>query len=275
MERIEEILREFSLTEYEIKAFVTLLKTDTATAEQISEMGSIPLPRVYDTLVELKKKGFVLISKSRPKKFKAISPEKALQSLLKIKKDAFENNAKHLESNIENIKNFLPEIELNKKRDSNKEELFTLWSTERRINVVNLLNERLSNSKKEVYCFAGDLSWLSESIDTIKSALRRGVEIKIVCREIENTKEFMANISKAKKLGLKIKAGYTSNLRGNIIDGVSVSLAVKTSDKGVNIPEDGIPKNDTVRRYELITIENSLIASALKENFEFWWSKLK
>jgi len=71
MEKIEELLRDFGLTEYEIKAFVTLLKLKVATAEQISEVGNIPLPRVYDTLSELKNKGFVLISKTRPKRFKS------------------------------------------------------------------------------------------------------------------------------------------------------------------------------------------------------------
>lgn len=275
MEKIEDVLREFGLTEYEIKAFVTLLKTETATAEHISEMGSIPLPRVYDTLVELKKKGFVLISKTRPKKFKAISPEKALQSLLKTKRDSFEANAKKLEADIESVKSLIPEIENIKKKDATKEELFTLWSTEKRINVVNFLNEKISGSKMEVLCFAGDLSWLPESINLVKDALKRGVNVKIVCRELENTKEFLSNIAKAKKLGLKLKTGYTSNLRGYIIDGATASLAIKTSDRGINVTEDGMPKNDTTRKYELITLENSLIASALKENFDFWWAKLK
>jgi len=74
------LLKEMGLTEYETKSYLTLLKLGIATAEQISEAASIPLPRVYDTLVELQKKGFVLISKGRPKKFKPNPPKKALKN---------------------------------------------------------------------------------------------------------------------------------------------------------------------------------------------------
>ena len=276
MDKIEDLLREFGLTEYEIKAFITLLKIGTATAEQISESGSIPLPRVYDTLVELKKKGFVLISKTRPKKFKSMSPERALDNLIKMKREDFDKGMKHLEENVKNIKNIVPEIEsLNKLKESQKEEMFTLWSTEKRVNVINLMNDLVKSSKEEILYFAGDMSWFPESSESIKAAIKRGVEIKIIAREIGNTKEFLKNLSKAKKMGLKIKTGYNSILRGSVIDGEKVSLAIKTSEKGINVAEDGTPQTDVTRKYELVLIENSLIAKALKENFEFWWNELK
>ncbi|OGI12108.1 hypothetical protein A3K64_02105 [Candidatus Micrarchaeota archaeon RBG_16_36_9] len=273
MERVENLLREFGLTEYEIKAFLTLLKLKVATAEQISEIGNIPLPRVYDTLTELKNKGFVFISKTRPKKFKFISPEEALNNLIKIKRDNFEKNSKNLEKNIKEINKILSEIE---PVEALKEELFTIWSTEKRRNVVKSLNDQLDNAKKEVLCFAGDMSWFYESIDHIKSTLKRNVDIKILAKEIdEDSKEFLKNIGKAKKLGIKIKTGYKGTLRGYIIDEDIVSLAIKTSDKGVNVAEEGLPKTDAYRKYELVTINNSVIAKALKENFNFWWNKLK
>ena len=272
MERVENLLREFGLTEYETRAFITLLKLKVTTAEQISQVGNIPLPRVYDTLTELKNKGFVLISKTRPKKFKTVSPEKALNNLIKIKRDSFEENAKNLEKNIKEINKVLSEIE---PIETPKEELFTIWSTEKRRNVVKSLNEQLDSAKKEVLCFAGDMSWFSESIDHIRSTLKRNIEIKILAKGLDNSKDFLKNVNRAKKLGLKIKTGYESVLRGYIIDGETVSLAIKTSEKGVNIAEEGLPKSDAYRKYELITISNSVISQALKENFKFWWDKIK
>jgi sugar-specific transcriptional regulator TrmB len=272
MEKVENLLREFGLTEYEVRAFVTLLKLEIATAEQISGTGNIPLPRVYDTLSELKKKGFVLISRTRPKKFKPLSPEKALNNLIKIKRANFEDGIKNLEKSVKNIKEVLAEIE---PVESPKEESITVWSTEKRRNVIKSLNEQLDSAKKEVLCFAGDISWFPEAIDPIKNALKRNIEISILAKELKNSKEFLKNINKAKKLGLKIKTGYEGTLRGYIIDGEKISLAIKTSEKGVNIAEDGLPKSDEYRKYELITIENSVLATALKENFKFWWSKLR
>lgn len=273
MERVENLLREFGLTEYEIRAFITLLKLKVATAEQISETGNIPLPRVYDTLTELKNKGFVLISKTRPKKFKFISPEEALNNIIKIKRDNFEENIKSLEKNKKEVNKVLVGIE---PVETPKEELFTVWSTEKRRNVIKSLNDQLDSAKKEVLCFAGDMSWFSESIDHIKSTLKRNIEIKILAKGLDNeSKEFLRNVGRAKKLGLKIRTGYEGNLRGYIIDEEIVSLAIKTSEKGVNIAEEGLPKSDEYRKYELITISNSIIAKALKENFNFWWNKIK
>lgn len=273
MEGVEGILREFGLTEYEVRAYITLLRLRISTAEQISDVGSIPLPRVYDTLTELKKKGFVLISKTRPKKFRPIAPEKALNNLIEIKKNSFEEGMKSLEESVKKVNEALSEfitIETPKEED-----VFTVWSTEKRMNVVKSLNEQLDKAKKEVLCFAGDMSWLPECIDSIKSALKRNINIKILARELSNSKEFLKNVKKARKLGLRIKTGYNGVLRGYIVDNEAASLAIKTSDKGVNIAEDGTPKTDVFRRYELITIENSVIAQALKENFKFWWDKIK
>ncbi len=76
MEKAKAMLKNLGLTEYEAKAYVTLVKFGTLTAEKISEMGKIPLPRVYDTIAELHKKGFVLVGNTRPKKFKAVEIKK-------------------------------------------------------------------------------------------------------------------------------------------------------------------------------------------------------
>jgi sugar-specific transcriptional regulator TrmB len=270
MEKIESLLKMFELTDYEIKAYLTLLKLKVATADQISELGAIPLPRVYDTLVELQRKGFVLISKDRPKKFKVIGTEKTFYNLIEIKKYNFESKIKNLNSVIKEILKYVNEI---KPLEANVKEIGA-WYTEKRKNVVESLNDQLNIAKKEVLSFAGDVSWLSETMNSIRNAIKRGVEIRIIAKEIDTSKEFLKNLSKAKKLGLKIKHGYNGHLRGYIIDGKVASLAFKTSESGVNVSEEGKPKSDIDRKYELIIIENQPIAAALKENFEFWWNKL-
>jgi sugar-specific transcriptional regulator TrmB len=270
MERVESLLRDFGLTEYEIRAFTTLLKLKIAAAEQISETGKIPLPRVYDTLNELKKKGFVLISKGRPKKFRIVSPKKALSNLIELEKEKFENKIKELKNKVEIISGILLELEpLTIKKEGG------IWFTEKRKNVVKTLNEQLISAKKQVLSFAGDISWLSETISSIKEARKKGIEIKILAKELDDSKEFIKNVNRVKKLGVKIKTGYVGTLRGYIIDNKIASLALKVSEKGINIPEEGLPKSDIDRKYELIIIENPSVAVALKENFENWWNKLK
>ena len=267
----ENLLREFGLTEYEIKAYMSLLKLGIATADQISNMGNIPLPRVYDTLVELQKKGFVLISKGRPKKFKPIDPKKSLKSLIDLKKKNFENDIKSLESSAKNIENELTSIEKIRKP---KEDVLNVWSIEKRSNVIKALNEQLSSAKKEVLAFAGDMSWLPEVLPSIKSVMKKNVQIKILAKPVSKNDIFVKNVRRVKKMGIKIKTGYEGVLRGYVIDEKTVSIALKISSEGVNIADDGFPKSDVNRKYETVIIQNSTIAKALKENFKFWWKKL-
>jgi sugar-specific transcriptional regulator TrmB len=275
LEKIEDILRDFGLTEYEIKAFVTLLKLRIATAEQISEIGSIPLPRVYDTLVELKKKGFVLISKGRPKKFKSISPKKALENLIKIKKEDFDKGIDHLKENIENIKELIPNLESEEKPKEGKiEDLFTLWSTEKRKNMVTILDEQKEMAKNEILIFSGDLSWIRETSGIIRNAIRKGVKIKAIVHDPEN-EQWEKNIETAKKMGIDVKVGYKGFMRGHVIDNKLVSIALKISEMGINIAGEGEPGNDTINKYELITSDNPILVKTFKENFDFWWKSLK
>lgn len=259
---VENLLREFGLTEYEIRAFVTLLKLKTATAEQISEVGNIPLPRVYDTLAELKNKGFVLISKTRPKKFKSLSPEKALYNLVKIKKVNFEEGIRYLENNIKKVNEILSKIEPIEIIESSDD----IWATEKRINVQNIFNEEEEKAKKEILIFAGDVSWLPERINNIKNIINKGVKVRILMNEL-GSKDIIKNINRIKKLGAEIKTGYKSSLRGEIIDDNNALIAFKDV-------TDTTEKNYS-SRYELTIFKNPVMIKVFKENFNFWWNKLK
>ena len=271
MEKIESLLREFGLTEYEIRAFLTLLKLKIATADQISEIGSIPLPRVYDTLTELKNKGFVLISKTRPKKFKLVSPEKAFNNLIRTKRENFEERVIGLEKNIKDVNKILSEVQT---IETPKEELFTIWSTDKRKNIMKNMQDLGENATKEILIFSGDFSWLSEIAPNLRKAVRRGVKIKAVVFNPLDSKEIQKNIKLAEKIGISVKKGYTGMLRGQIIDGKSAYVAVKTSNKGINLIEEGKPGAEGENKYELVVFNDSSLVSALKENFDFWWNKL-
>lgn len=271
MERVENLLREFGLTEYEVRAFVTLLKLNVATAEQISEIGNIPLPRVYDTLTELKNKGFVLISKTRPKKFKFVSPENALRNLIKIKRGNFEENVKFLEKNIKEVGKVLSEIE---PMEMPKEEPFTIWSTEKRRNIIKNMQELGDKATKEILIFSGDFSWLSEVAPYLRRAVKRGVKIKSIVFDPLDSKEIQKNIRLAEKLGISVKMGYTGLLRGQVIDGKSAYIAVKTSNRGTNLIEGGKPGVEGESKYELMVFNDPSLVKTFKENFDFWWNKL-
>jgi sugar-specific transcriptional regulator TrmB len=269
MNQVKSMLKSFGLTEYEVKAYITLLRLGTSTAEKLSEIGNIPLPRVYDTITDLQRKGLVLVSKTRPKKFKSISPNRALKHFIDLKKKEFDLRIKDLKKDLKKVVKALseiPDIEVTEKE-------LNIWSTQKRKNVIRILSEQVNSAKKEILAFSGDLSWLPESVDVLRKAIKRGVHIRVLATHLDS-KKILENIRRAKKLGLNVKRGYNGNLRGYVIDSNTASIAIKSSIKGINIQEKGFPKSDKERKYELIIIENPAIANAFKENFEFWWNKL-
>ncbi|MFX0038947.1 MAG: TrmB family transcriptional regulator [Promethearchaeota archaeon] len=85
MEDLRELLNDASLSTYEINAYITLLNSSNInppSAKEISLESGVPSGRIYEVLEDLKKKGLIEIIDSRPKKFKAISLNKALDNLI-------------------------------------------------------------------------------------------------------------------------------------------------------------------------------------------------
>ena len=262
----EAMLRTFGLTEYEVKAYVTLFRLGFATAEQISEAGSIPLPRVYDTLTELQKKGFVLISKTRPKKFKPIEPDRALKSFLDIQRSEYDSQLLKLKSNIPNLIDVLTALE----KTVSSDEEWNIWHTEKRTNVVKTLQDQEMSAKKEILIFAGDMSWFNESENMFKKVIKRGIAIKLLMNRARS-KNTGNIVKRARKIGIKVKDNYTGQLRGQIVDNKIAAIAITTS-KGRTVPDELIDIN---KKYELIIFENPTIINGFRENFEFWWNKLR
>jgi sugar-specific transcriptional regulator TrmB len=266
----ENMLKDFGLTEYEIKAYTSLLKLGIATAEQISNLGSIPLPRVYDTLVELQRKGFVLISKGRPKKFKPMSPEKALKSLIDIKKKEYDDKIEFLKNDVNKIVKDLNAV----KKDEYKEgKEYDIWSIEKRKNMSTILDQQKKLAKKEILICSGDMSWIKEVASIIKQNIKKGVKIRALVHKPE-TPEWSKNIKMAKKLGINVKIGYKGIMRGHVIDDNVVSIALKQFGDEINAPGPSKTGSDNMQKYELMTSDNPILVKSFKENFEFWWEKL-
>lgn len=265
----EALLKAFGLTEYEARAFVTLLRLGVATAEKLSEAGNIPLPRVYDTIVELQRKGFVLISKTRPKMFRPISVEKALNNYVDVQEKEMK---KEIDSVKKNIKAAVKELSSIEKVDLTEEKL-NIWSTERRRNVIKTLQEQEKKAKKEILIFAGDLSWLPEASSVIKELLKKGILVRVIMQKPQGT--IPMNIyRRAKRLGMRVKTNYKGELRGQIVDESIASIAIRTRGNKANVGTD-FPEDDIEHNYELLVFENPVLVRTFKENFESWWNKLK
>ena len=84
-------LGDLGLSEYESRAYQSLLQTGPTTAKELSRTSDVPMGRIYDVLNSLESQNLVRSqSASRPKKYAAVEPEKALERLLASKREALD-----------------------------------------------------------------------------------------------------------------------------------------------------------------------------------------
>jgi len=73
-------LKEFGLTEYEAKAYVSLVESGAVAASELSRIASIPYSKIYEIIGNLERKGWVELEQGRPTKYYAKAPSTALES---------------------------------------------------------------------------------------------------------------------------------------------------------------------------------------------------
>jgi sugar-specific transcriptional regulator TrmB len=105
-------LRDLGLSEYEARAYRSLLKTGPTTAKELSRVSDVPMGRIYDVLNSIEQYNLVRSqSASRPKKYVAVEPETALDRLLEDKKRELEEKAKQYESIVDELEGELETAE--------------------------------------------------------------------------------------------------------------------------------------------------------------------
>ncbi|ASJ07925.1 TrmB family transcriptional regulator [Thermococcus siculi] len=78
---IKSLLREFGLNEYEVRAYLTLIKNGPLTAGELAALSEVPQPRIYDVIRTLMAKGFVTTSQGRPKQVIPLNPESVMEAM--------------------------------------------------------------------------------------------------------------------------------------------------------------------------------------------------
>ena len=76
-----EVIRSLGLTEYESKAYYTLVRRGLSTADEVHIDSGIPQSRIYDVLKKLEDKGWISREIGRPAKFLAKPPNETIQRL--------------------------------------------------------------------------------------------------------------------------------------------------------------------------------------------------
>jgi sugar-specific transcriptional regulator TrmB len=84
MESVVEKLQRVGPTEYEAKAYLSLLKDHLNSTTKLSEKSSVSRTKIYSVLESLERKGWIRVYSGIPLLFKAVDPRDIFE---KIKKD--------------------------------------------------------------------------------------------------------------------------------------------------------------------------------------------
>jgi len=79
-DKTKRALKDFALTEYEVKAYVALVESGPMPASELSKVASIPYSKIYEIIGNLERKGWVESEQGRPSRYYPKAPSLALES---------------------------------------------------------------------------------------------------------------------------------------------------------------------------------------------------
>ncbi len=189
-EEMKEFLVNAGLSTYCVNAFLTLVNSENLTAKEIANQANVPIGRIYEALEELESKKMVKIHEGRPKKYTAISFNKALINLIAHQR---EESKKKERSLIDQLK----ELEI-KYYDSGKGEERMVYSTVFGTKeIISLYIQYFREVQEEILIteFVNDttLRVLDQGkifFEELNKSVDHGINVKLLwCFENESTKK--------------------------------------------------------------------------------------
>ena len=233
------LLEKLGLTEYEAKTLSTLFRLREAEAPNISRTAQVPKTRVYDVLEKLIRKDLIIEIKGRPKLYRAVDPQKAIDSLVTTKKSQL--------AELEQEATVLKESVL--ATGSEEEEVGEkVMKVKDKQDFERILGQELLKASKSIY----GLTEITDEHDIIHEALSKVREKKVEVK--------LLNSFRSEKLKNHADVRHLSHgLNAFIIDGKKVVLAISDF------------KKKRADYHFTILNNHEPMATALKHYFEKTW----
>ncbi len=91
-ERARRALISLGLTEYEIKAYISLIENGEQTAAEVSRTSGVPHSKIYEVLSNMEKKGWIEADHSRPSRFYPKAPTTCIDATkIRLEREIAEN----------------------------------------------------------------------------------------------------------------------------------------------------------------------------------------
>lgn len=157
-DKIAKKMAELGFTQYEARAYISLLQNFPATRYEISKQSGIPRSAIYDVINRLERFGAVNAISAKPEKYVPLPPDKLIELLenrYKNKIDEFYRGVANLQVNLESE---------------------NLWNITGYANLILKAREMVSNAQGEIYLSAWNRE-IQELRSELKAAVERGVKV--------------------------------------------------------------------------------------------------
>jgi sugar-specific transcriptional regulator TrmB len=161
-----DILQQLGLKEYEARCFVGLTRLDTGTAQELSEITTVPRTRVYDAVRVLEAQGLVEVRHSSPQQYRAVSLEEAARTL----QDRYEALHDRLYDVLQTVEPVETEEDVSAPQ---------IWELSGRDAIGNRTNQLVANAETEIVVILGETSLLTDELVETLNRVPEEVDILV------------------------------------------------------------------------------------------------
>ncbi|MBI3337114.1 MAG: hypothetical protein HY005_00620 [Candidatus Staskawiczbacteria bacterium] len=244
-------LTEFGLSEKEAKVYLALLELEVATVNETAKSANINRSSTYVVIESLKKKGLVSTSEDKKiQRYIAVSPEMLLREA--------EDKAKKTEDIKNKISNIIPELKALHKDTKHKPRVVVY---EGKQGLINAFENTLNNKEKmmRVSSSPGNLEKIIS--DYLIQYVNKRINLGIKMHGIHPND--------------KIHRGYIINSPRNFDTYILVPKKKYQFPTDLAIWDDKIGFMSDQNGGISITIQNDIIAEAMKNIFDLAWERAK
>ena len=165
-------LEEFGLSQYEARAYLTMIGKGSLSASEIAYYSHLPRTKIYLTLKKLEKKGLSVISQQKPLICSAINPTEAFEEIVIIQEQKLRNMKRVVEKlqKINDESNSLKGLE---------EKRYFILDPKSTLQKLSILVE---NSRTSIYAILDvwGLRLISECTSSLIKAITKGVKLQFL-----------------------------------------------------------------------------------------------
>ncbi len=260
MKKISAQLIRFGFSDYEAKAYCTLITQGLITATDLSKLAEIPQGRIYSILSSLQEKGFCNVFPGSVKKFRAVDPKTAFTELIqKQKQDVLD---------LEELEGEMTELFENKVGNASPLDYIQILTSKQ--SQVQKFEDLIHRTKAQLYSFnkkpyATGFARKQEEIHKDSEALRQcihsGVSVRAIFEEeVENIIPFIQMLDYYESIGEEVRIHKVLPLKMLLSDSEVAMVSMRNND---------------VSRFRLtsLVVEHTDLTYAFNNLFDFYWSQ--